>query len=477
MKGVVSKVKLQYLSQEDVGKIHEATLQILEKTGIRCQSERFLNKAKEVGLTVKNGVIFFPREMVKKALSSAPSHFTIYGRDENKQVHMGEKRAYSHTCVGTPFLMDIDTNERREVLLKDLEDFIRVADALPNIDIVSCIFPQDIPEHAAVTCETAAMVKNTAKPLRICVESDHETKYIFEVLAAASGGMDTLRKNPIAYIEVSPISPLDYSVGPANSLLDIVEAGLPLGIIPCPMIGATGPITLIGSVTMHNAEIIAGVVMAQLLSPGHPTIMSPRVTFMDMQTGIGLWAAPEMGIAAACSCQMALNYNIPCTVTGFSCSAKTSDEEAGFESMFNTLLPAMVGVDICGAAGSLDNALTSCYRKLIVDNEIASLVQHAVKGCVVDVDTLAVDVIHEVVNGSGNFLAEEHTIEHLRTELWMPYLSDRSMYDSWVEDKTTFSKSAQAFAKNLLVRHKPVPLSDEAIVKVDEALKCAINRV
>ena len=468
-------MRLKYLTQADVEKIHEATLQLLEKTGIRSQSERYLSKAKEVGLTVEDNVIYFPRKMVEKGLSTAPSHFTIYGRDENRHVHMGEKNAYNHTCVGTPFIMDIDTNQRRSVLLKDLEDFVRVADALPTTDIISCIFPQDIPSNAAVTCETAAMVKNTTKPLRICIESDHETKYIIDVLAAARGGMEALREKPLAYIEVSPISPMDYSIGPANGLLDIVESGLPLGIIPCPMIGATGPMTLIGTVTMHNAEIVAGVVMAQLVKPGHPTIMSPRVTFMNMQTGIGLWAAPEMGIAAACSCQMAAHYNIPCTVTGFSCSSKISDEESGFESMYNTLLPALVGVDVCGASGSLDNALTSCYKKLVSDNEVAALVQHAIKYREVNDDTLAVDVVHEVVNGEGNFLTADHTFDYLRTELWTPQISDRSLHDTWIENRTTFGDRAKAYAKTLLETHRPTPLSGEALAKVEDAVQRAIK--
>ena len=121
-------MRLEYLSKSDVEKIQEATLVLLEKTGIRSGSERFLNKAKEVGLTVNDGVVYFPRDLVKKGLSTVPSHFTLYGIDESKQIHIGEKRAYSQTCVGTPSIMGIDTNKSEGVTLKDLEDFVRVAE-------------------------------------------------------------------------------------------------------------------------------------------------------------------------------------------------------------------------------------------------------------------------------------------------------------------------------------------------------------
>ncbi len=413
---------------------------------------------------------------MNEAIKKAPSHFSTYGRDDKYEIKWGEGRAYNHTCVGTPFIKDLATNEKKAVHYSDLENFVRVSDALPATDIISCIFPQDIPEQAAVTVQTAAMVKNTTKPLRICIESDHETKYIIEVLAAAVGGLEALKEKPIAYLEVSPISPLDYAIGPSNGLLDTVEAGLPLGIIPCPMLGATGPMTLIGTVTMHNAEMLAGVVIAQLMRPGTPVIMSPRVTFIDMRTAMGLWAAPEMGLAATVSIQMAKYYGIPSTATGFSCASKITDEQAAFESMYNALLPALAGADVIGASGSLDNALVSCYRKLIVDNEISSLIQRAVKGEIVDEDTLAVDVIDEVVHGERNFLGHPHTLKHLRTELWQPFLSDRATYEGWQEGgSTTFEERAKVLAEKLLANHTVEPLPAPAIKAIDEIVARAIK--
>lgn len=465
-----------YLNEEQVKAIHESTLEILETIGIGTTSERFMKACSQVGLKVENNTVYFPRDLVEKAIQTAPSQFSLYGRDGSHEVKLGSGQVYAQTCIGSPFILDIETGKRRPVVYKDLEDFIRVCDGLEDIDIISAIFPKDVPEHAAVTAEVVAQVKNTSKPLHICIESDHEMKYIPEVLAAAVGGMDVLVEKPIAYLQVSPISPLDYAEGPANGLLDTVEAGLPLGIIPCPMLGATGPMTLIGSVTMHNAEMLAGVVVAQLLKPGHPCIMSPRVTYIDMRTAVGLWAAPEMGLAGACSHLMARYYGIPSEPTGFSCSAKVSDEQSGFERMFNALVPGLCGASILGTAGSIDNALIADYRTIVMDDEISSLVKRAVAGQKVDEDIMAVQAIREVVNGERNFLGNEHTMRYLRSELWEPKLCERNTYEGWNVKHDTYHDKAMVKAKDLYENHKCVPLSDEFAAAVDAAYQRAVDR-
>ena len=479
-------IKLQYCSEEDVKKMHEASLDILEQTGIKSFSESFVAFCKEAGLDVqddpsgKGSRIRFSREVVEKALQDAPKSFTMYGLDDKYQIKWGEKNAYNHTCVGTPFVTDVETGKRRNTSLADLEDYIRLADALPTTDIISCLTAQGIPEHAANAVQVAAMVKNTTKPLRVCIHDAGETEDVVNVFAAAVGSKEELVKKPIAYLEVSPISPMEYADDPAEAIISIVDAGMPLGVIPCPMIGATGPMTVVGSVVMHNAEILAGVTIAQLRKPGHPTIMSPRVTFMEMSTAMGLWAAPEMGLAATLSAELMRFYNMPCTVTGFSCGSKVSDAQAAFESMFNTLMPALVGVDVCGAAGSLDNVLEASYEKLVIDNEIASLIQHAIKGYDVDDDTCAADVVKDVVDDpsfGGNFLGHPHTMKHLRTELWKGYVTDRAIYENWqAAGAKTFTERAHDLVVDVLANHHPQPISDEKVKAVEAVVQACIDR-
>lgn len=243
------------------------------------------------------------------------------------------------------------------------------------------------------------------------------------------------------------------------------------------MMGATGPMTLIGSVVQHNAEMLAGVVLAQLMKPGYPVVMSPRVTFMDMSTAMGLWAAPEMGLANACSVALTRYYGIPSEPGGYSCAAKIVDSQAGFEAAYNALMLALMESDMIGSAGSLDNALIASYEKLILDNEISSMVKRARRGEIVDDETLAVDVIKDVMaSGDRDFLGHDHTLDHVHDELWRPIYSDRSLYDKWDEQRLSFEETATIEARRILAEHRPEYLSPEQIAAVDavveEALAC-----
>ncbi|EHQ90593.1 trimethylamine--corrinoid methyltransferase [Desulfosporosinus youngiae] len=465
-------MRSDYFSEEELIQVHEASLELLKRTGIHTISERFKKVLLDNGCQEENDRILFTQDVIEKALKTVPKQFKIYGRDPRYVVEMGSRQAYAQTCVGTPSIMDLDTGKKRDCLLKDLEDFCRLADALENIDLISPVFPRDVPQEGIVTIETITMLRNSTKPLRICAESSHEMKSIIEVLVTAAGGKEKLQEQPLAYIEVSSISPLEYGLHPAEALVDIVEAGLPLGVIPCPMMGSTGPMTLVGCVAMHNAEILAGVVASQMIRPGHPVIMSPRVTFMDMRSGLGLWAMPEMGLAAAASTQLARHYGIPSTATGFSGASKIADGQSGYEHLYNALMPALIGTDILAAAGSLDNCLTSCFAMLVMDNELSSVIKRTIKKNEITEEKLAVAVVDEVIRSKSNFLEHKHTRNALRAgELWVPPLCDRQPFEKWELKGEKVEEKAKRIAKELLSTHQVEPVSQEVNAEFERIIE------
>ena len=467
-------MRFDLFDDEQLSLVHEATLEILKTIGIHTSSKRFKDLLLSNGCIESGERILFTQEVIDKGLSTPPKSFNIYGRDEKNVVEFGKQKAYAQTCVGTPSIMDLESGEKRDCVLKDLADFCRLADGLEFINLVSPVFPRDVPQEVIVTVETATMLRNCSKPLRICAESSHEMKSIIEVLTAAAGGEEQLRQRPLAYIEVSPISPLEYGFHPAEALMDIVASGLPLGVIPCPMMGATGPMTLVGCVAQHNAEILAGVIASQLLQPGSPVIMSPRVTFMDMSSGVGLWAMPEMGLAAAASVQMARHYGIPSTATGFSGAGKIADAQSSYEHLYNAQLPALVGTDILAAAGSLDNCLASCYAMLVIDNELSSVIQRTTRGLTVNEDTLAVKVIGEVIASKGSFLEHKHTRKALRAgELWQPPLGDRNTFEKWAIKSESLEDKARQTAREILASHVVTPLSPEVDAAFERIIAAA----
>lgn len=467
-------MRFELLSPGDLDKVHEVSIDILKKIGISTKSKRFKSLLCDSGCAEKGDRILFTQEIIDQALKTVPPTWEIYGRDGGNVVEMGKQKAYAQTCIGLPSILDIDNGERRDVTYQDLADFTRVFDALDFMHIVSPIYPRDIPQQTSITMQTAALLRNTTKPIKLCLESAEEWKYVYEILAATAGSEQALREKPLGYFEISPISPLDFAEGPAEAMIEILQSGLPFGVIPAPIMGATGPMTIAGSVAQHNAEMLAGVIASQLIRPGSPVIMSSRVGSMDMRTGVALWAMPEMGLAGAANIQLSRYYGIPCGAGCYTGSSKKVDAQSGYERLYNTLLPALTGIDVCGTAGAVDNALIASYEMLVIDNELSSVVQRTLKGIEVSEDKLALEVIAEVIGNQGNFLEHKHTRKHLRAgELWAPTISQRQPYDAWAMKGEGIEEIARQRAKEILANHRIEQLPGELSAEFDRIIRTA----
>ena len=461
-------MNLNFFSEKDLARTYQAGIDILKQVGIRTDSDRFKTLLSDHGCKVDNDVVKFTDGVIEKGLQTVPEKFTLYGRNNHNRVRFGQGDIHTQTLVGAPAVIDLSSGRKRDCTLQDVADIARLSDALPFMDIVSPAFPLDVPPDVVGLAQLRTLLNWTCKPLRLCVKSAAELPRMIEMLALVAGDRVAMQKKPLAYIEISPISPLEYGREAAEALYDIVEAGVPLGIIPSPMMGATGPMSMAGCVAMHHAENLAGVLASQLLKPGAPVIMSPRAAFMDMRSGTGLWAMPEMGMMAAASVQLCRKTGVSCTATGYSTASKTFDMQSGYERLYNALLPALSGVDVLGAAGSLDNALIACYRMLVVDNEISSAVKRTVQGTQVDDDALAVDIIAEVFDQRTHFLDHEHTYNHLRSPgLWVPPLGDRHTYEEWIINAQRLEQNAALEARRILKTHEVIALDKKIRVELD----------
>ncbi len=468
-------MRFDLISEAELLQLHEATMEVLKSIGISTTCAKFRALLLDYGCREQNGRIIFTQDVIDNAMKTVPARWAITGRTGRHVLDLGRNNAYAQACVGPPNILDLNTRLRRDVTLKDLQDFTRLIDALDHINIASPIFPRDVPQESIVTLETATLFRNTSKPIRLCLESHDEWPYIYDLLVAVAGSKEALREKGLGYFEVSPMSPLDYGQGPAEALMDIVEAGIPLGIDPAPTMGATSPITIAGTVAQHAAEILAGVMASQMLRPGSRVVMSPRAgASMDMRSGVALWAAPEMGLGGALAVQLGRYYNIPRGAGCFTGASKSPDAQSGFEHLYNALLPALIGFDIGGSAGSVDNVLIASYEMLVIDDEISSIVQRTVRGVQIDADKLAIPVIAEVIRSGGNFLEQKHTRKQLRAgELWAPGISQRQPYDDWASTGRRTDDVARDVARKLLAEHVVEPLAPEVDAELDKIVKVA----
>jgi trimethylamine--corrinoid protein Co-methyltransferase len=273
-------------------------------------------------------------------------------------------------------------------------------------------------------------------------------------------------------ISVSPVSPLTFSVEITASIIAVVESGSPFYPLPAPSLGATSPITMAAALAQQHAEVLASLVIAAAACPGALVGYSSRINPIDLRTAVSSWGGPEVGMTGACAARLAHRLGLPCDSYGFSTSSTRMDAQFAYERLTNAFSPAMAGVDILSGVGTTDSGMAGGFEIAVIDNEIISLLKHVAQGCAVNDDTLAFEVMRNVILGDGVFLGEEHTVRHMRKDaLWTPEISVRSTSeDSEHEDVVA---RAQSRAAHILDTHQVEPLPDDVSRQIDQIMERA----
>jgi len=274
-------------------------------------------------------------------------------------------------------------------------------------------------------------------------------------------------------VGISPISPLTFPDDIAEAMLEAARLGMILGPLPCPILGATSPMSIAGGLTQQNAEVLAAVVLAQLAQPGLPIIYKGRLSVMDARTGLSVWGNPEIGLISAATVEIGHHYGLPVDVYGLSTNAHTSDIQSGYERTLNALVPVLAGADEISGVGEMEGGVTSSLAQMVIDDEILSSVGRIRRGFEVDGEALAVEVIGEVMGSSCNFLAEKHTVRYLRRgEVLQPRLAGRENWAEWeAAGRRGLLERAEEKALELLASHEAPPLSEEQQAALREVIR------
>lgn len=470
LRGGMECNKLKVLSEEDISKIHAASMQVLAEVGVQIGEPEALElcAAKGARVDFENQRVYFSEEMVLQAIESAPSTVTIYGRgDDSRNVELGGNKVYLGTGGTALNMLDFD-RKRRPTIAADIAATAKLVDALENVHffVIPC-HPSDVDINDVDVNRFYQSINNTTKPIMGGVFSEDGVDRVIAMAAEVAGGMDKLVKKPFVSFISSIISPLKLDDKYTRILFKIARAGLPVATSCAPLAGATSPITLAGTLVQLNAEALTGVVMTQLVNPGTPILYSAVPTIMDMQTMSFLFGSVESGIMNAAAAQMAQRYKLPLYSTGGISDSKEPDQQAGFEKALTAIMPALAGANfIHEAAGQLDSGMTISFAQYVIDNDINGCVLRAVRGIEVDESTLAFEVISRVGPG-GNYLDQRQTVKKMRTEFYYPKVVNRMNYDSWEKAgrKDTWTL-AEAIAKEILVNHQPVRIAEEAQQKI-----------
>jgi trimethylamine--corrinoid protein Co-methyltransferase len=474
--------QLTLLSEEEVQRIHDESLILLEEVGMKIQSQKALELLDKAGAKVdfEREHAYFPKSLVEETIPHAPSSITLYSRDGEPTLKLEEDNVYFNPGSAATHLLDRHTGERRHPKVADVIEFAKVVDSLPQIQAQStAIIPADVPASLSDRYRLYQILRHSTKPIVTGTFALDAFKDMQGLLEAIRGSPTKLREKPLAIFDTCPSAPLQWSELTVHDLLLGAKAGIPIELISMPQLGATGPITLAGSLVLHNAESLSGVVLTQLVAKGAPVIYGGSPTAVDMQFGTARLGAIESIMLTCAYTQMAKHYKLPTHgYLGLSDAKLGGDSQTGYEAATGLLLAAMAGMNNVAGAGMLCFESTQSYEKLVIDDVIAGMVQRFIRGLSLSEDTLALQELRKVGTKGGDFLRLRHTLEWFRKEHYLPSeLVDRQPYESWLAKGALTSEArARSRVETILSTHEVIPLSKSQQQDLDAVVKEFMKR-
>ncbi len=453
-------------------RIHEAAMKVMEKSGIEFLSQEAREILAAGGARVEGKKVFFSEALVQEYLQKAPSRFTLHARNPANNVEVGGENTVLAPGYGAPFIMDLEGGKRRKSTFADYEAFTRLAGQSPNVDVVGGVLaePTDIPDNLRHARMLYTAVKETDKCLMGSAMGGQKAAQCLEMAAIIHEDRDFVRKNPVFITLINTNSPLQIDGRMLDTLMVYARHRQPVVVASLSMTGTTAPATLAGALVQQNAEILAGIVFAQMVNPGTPVVYGSASSVVNLKTGGLAIGGPETAKMFAGTAQLARFYGLPSRGGGSLTDALIPDAQSGYESMMVFMAAVQSGMNfILHSMGLLENYMTMCFEKFIIDDEICGMVKNFFQGIPLDGDHLAGEVITEVGSG-GNYIAHMHTFNHLR-DLRDPIISLRTGYSGAALEDTALRAGQKC--REILGSYQPPPLKagvEEDLRKYMESL-------
>ncbi len=465
--GIKRGIRFQILSENDLQRIHWGTLHILERVGIQVDSDAARKVLRDHGAEVddRTRVAKIPSNLVAEALAKKKGAVTLAGRDPKYDAMLDGTRSYLTANGNGAVTVDFETGKRRPSTKEDVAKTSRIIDYLSNVHIHWPMVSSMDQEPSVVHLhDLDASLNNTQK--HVMYETGvtlREAKQLTEMGYLAAGGEAEFRRRPITSCLQCTFAPLQLDAGVMDASLYFARAGVPLVFFGMPQPGATGPATLVGSLVVGNAEVLASLTITQLHAPGSAVIYGMGNAPLDMRTAVRSGGSPEHALSSAMATELAHWSGMP-SCGGVSATAKVPGDQAVLEYYTGCVGPLLAGADLMCGIGLLEDSATLHSEQIVVDDEIVGAIARLIRGEWADDDTLALDVIEKVGPGK-NFLAQRHTLNHLKTEHFMPNLIDRRSFDSWSADGSkTLVDRAREKTRWILANHT-VPSLDADVQK------------
>ncbi len=460
------------LSQEQVERVHEASLEILEQVGMLVRNQRAREIFAQHGAKVDEAtqIVRLPRQVVEEYRKLFPPKFTFCARDPKFDRTVPDDSPLILTGSSAPNIIDPVTGYERRARSDDLARIAHLVNELPGYDVFSIsTLADDAPPGQFSLSRYYPSIKNTVKPVRANTPP-YEVEDVLKLIALIAGSEEAFREHPFVTHHYCPVvSPLTMDFDSTQDLIIFSEKNLPSYFSIVPNAGLTSPLTLLGTLAQCNAEFLAAGVLTEMICPGKEVLYSTLPTVADMRSGAYSPGAIETGILHMGCAQMARFYNIPSGGYIGLTNAKVNDAQSGFETGMSVVAGYLGGVDVFNMAGLLDALMAFDFAKAVIDNEIALMLKRIRRGFEFSEENFALDQIAEIGPG-GMFAGTEHTLERMRTAMLLTEVADRDPRAQWLE-RGGLDAHARALqkAKEILTRDNPAVFSAEVDARVRAA--------
>jgi trimethylamine--corrinoid protein Co-methyltransferase len=462
---------LSFLDPDQCAQIHQAALEILRRTGVRVFHQEALRLLAEADCTVRDdNLVFIPPALVEWALQQPPSRVALCRRGSSEiSAALQERKVNFGLGSDCPNYLDPRSGEHRPFTLEDMKAVLKLADSLPELSfLMSAGIPADV-STLAYRKQYATLICNCVKPVVFVCDDGEDCRRIIAAAAAVAGGEELLRLNPTLLLYSEPTSPLQHSRSAVEKLLIMAESGIPVVHSPAPMMGGTAPITMAGGLALSAAEVLSGLVIHQLKRTGAPFVFGSGLHHLDMRTSISVYGAPEFQLARLGVADMARFYGLPGWGYAGHSDSCVFDEQAAADAVFSTMVALQSGTNLVHDVGYMEAGLANSPEMIVFTCEIIAMLRRFQEGFAIDCETLALEVIHSVGPG-GNFLTEDHTMEHFR-EYWESALFARQRFDGWeAAGAKTMAQRVREKTVALLDQAKGTPLPDSTAEEVNYIL-------
>jgi trimethylamine--corrinoid protein Co-methyltransferase len=471
------KPYLRFLSDEAMHKIHDQSLEILEKVGMSINHRKALETLQQAGaiLDKERGRVRFPKKLVEECLKLVPSRI-VYGARDPKHDLVAEVGGAFHTrsLTGGEGYIDLETREWRKVLTSDLVEWITLADGLENVDYVASIYPDDMNMDTRDVHILRLLIEHSVKHVEVQPYTGKGVGYMVEMIKAVQGSDDEVKQRPLLSVLTSALAPLKFLPYALDILFTVGPLHVPIELNTMPITGATCPVTLAGGILQANVEILAGICIAQSAFPGMPLMYAPRNLILDSWTGLSLQGRMEAAMMSACQAQLAAElYHMPPNMFGAVADSMIADTQSAVERAYNMLLPALSGANVLAGLGHLEHCYTYDPVLLVMDNDIVGMIRRLMRGVEVSDDTLGMEAIMRVAT-EGNYLIDPHTLKYYKTEYFVPKSINRFVRGVWeTKGMKDANEMARERARKILAEHRAEPLDPKLAAELDRIVQAA----